>query len=162
MTNHAGFGRLSRATPNGRRDGENFTSGMTPVSGVTPWLTPALNSVASIPASLLGNGLAVNLKYTPDKNHRDKMLDDFVASVEGYFDAAHGGTGGMEIQFNVTGHADFLDAVKNPQAHDQLLVRVSGYTAYFKDLTPQMQQEIIDRTEYDLATGQAVQFSRTV
>jgi len=38
---------------------------------------------------------------------------------------------------------------------------VSGYTAYFKDLNPQMQQEIIDRTEYDLGTGQAVQFSRT-
>jgi formate C-acetyltransferase len=161
MTNHAGFGRLSRATPNGRRDGENFTSGMTPVSGVTPWLTPALNSVASIPAGLLGNGLAVNLKYTPDKNHQDKMLGDFVGSVKGYFDAAHGGTGGMEIQFNVTSHADFLDAVKNPQKHDQLLVRVSGYTAYFKDLNPQMQQEIIDRTEYDLATGRAVQFSRT-
>ena len=114
-----------------------------------------------IAGGLLGNGLAVNLKYTPDKNHQDKMLGDFVGSVKGYFDAAHGGTGGMEIQFNVTSHADFLDAVKNPQKHDQLLVRVSGYTAYFKDLNPQMQQEIIDRTEYDLATGRAVQFSRT-
>jgi formate C-acetyltransferase len=161
MTNHAGFGRLSRATPNGRRDGENFTSGMTPVSGVTPWLTPALNSVASVPAALLANGLAVNLKYTPDRDNREQMLDRFVASVNGYFDAANNGTGGMEIQFNVTSHKTFEDAVKDPQAHKELLVRVSGYTAYFKDLNPQMQQEIIDRTEYDLATGQAVQFSRT-
>ena len=161
MTNHAGFGRLSRATPNGRRDWENFTSGMTPVSGVTPWLTPALNSVASVPAALLANGLAVNLKYTPDRDNREQMLDRFVASVNGYFDAANNGTGGMEIQFNVTSHKTFEDAVKDPQAHKELLVRVSGYTAYFKDLNPQMQQEIIDRTEYDLATGQAVQFSRT-
>jgi formate C-acetyltransferase len=161
MTNHSGFGRLSRATPNGRRDGENFTSGMTPVSGVTPSLTKALRSVASLPPALLANGVAVNLKYTPDNAHRDKMLDNFVASVEGYFDAALGGTGGMEIQFNVTTRETFLDAVKNPQKHNELLVRVSGYTAYFKDLNPQMQQEIIERTEYNLATGQAVQFSRT-
>jgi formate C-acetyltransferase len=160
MTNHAGFGRLSRATPNGRRDGENFTSGMTPVSGATPSLTKALRSVASLPPALLANGVAVNLKYTPDNAHRDKMLDNFVASVEGYFDAALGGTGGMEIQFNVTTRETFLDAVKNPQKHNELLVRVSGYTAYFKDLNPQMQQEIIERTEYNLATGQAVQFSR--
>ena len=161
MTNHSGFGRLSRATPNGRRDGENFTSGMTPVSGVTPFLTKALRSVASLPPALLANGVAVNLKYTPDNAHRDKMLDNFVASVEGYFDAALGGTGGMEIQFNVTTRETFLDAVKNPQKHNELLVRVSGYTAYFKDLNPQMQQEIVERTEYNLATGQAVQFSRT-
>jgi formate C-acetyltransferase len=160
MTSHAGFGRLSRATPNGRRDGENFTSGMTPVSGMTPRLTPALNSVASVPPALLANGLAVNLKYTPDNSNREKMLGNFVASVNGYFDAAKNGTGGMEIQFNVTTHKTFEDAVKDPQAHKELLVRVSGYTAYFKDLNPQMQQEIIDRTEYDLATGQAVHFAR--
>ena len=161
MTNHAGFGRLSRATPNGRRDGENFTSGMTPVSGVTPSLTKALHSVASLPPAFLSNGVAVNLKYTPDNAHQDKMLDNFVASVEGYFDAALGGMGGMEIQFNVTTHDTFVDAVKNPQKYPELLVRVSGYTAYFKDLNPQMQREIIERTEYDLGTGQAVQFSRT-
>ena len=160
MTSHAGFGRLSRATPNGRRDGENFTSGMTPVSGMTPHLTPALNSVASVPPALLSNGLAVNLKYTPDRDNRGKMLDNFVDSVNGYFDAAKNGTGGMEIQFNVTSHADFEKAVKDPQAHKELLVRVSGYTAYFKDLNPQMQQEIIDRTEYNVVTRQAVQFAR--
>jgi hypothetical protein len=39
-----------------------------------------------------------------------------------------------------------------------LLVRVSGYTAYFKDLNPQMQKEIIDRTEYRLSSGDAVPY----
>lgn len=161
MTNHAGFGRLMRATPNGRRDYENFTSGLTPVSGVTPSLTKALRSIASLPPELLSNGVAVNLKYTPDQANRQRMLDNFVASVEGYFDpATGGGTGGMEIQFNVTTHDTFIDAVKNPQAYAELLVRVSGYTAYFKDLNPQMQQEIIERTEYNLATGQAVEFTQ--
>jgi formate C-acetyltransferase len=48
--------------------------------------------------------------------------------------------------------------MNDPQQHRDLLVRVSGYTAYFKDLNPQMQQEIIERTEYNLSTGHAVAF----
>ncbi|GAH87524.1 unnamed protein product, partial [marine sediment metagenome] len=66
MTNHAGFGRLMQATPNGRKAHENFTSGITPVSGVTPYLTKALNSVAKQPARCLSSGIALNLKYTPE------------------------------------------------------------------------------------------------
>ena len=159
MTNHAGFGRLSGATPNGRRAGENFTSGITPVSGVTPYLTAALNSVASLPSRLLSNGVALNIKYTPENGDRGKMLDNFVASVEAYFDAVPGKRdGGMEIQFNITTHDTFVDAMANPQNHSELLVRVSGYTAYFKDLNPLMQREIVERTEYSLSTGHAVTF----
>ena len=158
MTNHAGFGRLSPASPNGRRAGDNFTSGITPVSGVTPYLTKALHSVASLPSRLLSNGVALNLKYTPANGKRDEMLDHFMAAVEAYF--AGGGDqqpGGMEIQFNVTTRDTFVDAVSNPQQYPELLVRVSGYTAYFKDLNPQMQKEIIERTEYNLLTGHAVE-----
>jgi formate C-acetyltransferase len=159
MTNHAGFGKLMRALPNGRRDHENFASGITPVSGVTPYLTKALNSVAKLPARCLSNGVPLNLKYTPEHGDREKMLNNFVASVEGYFDDANGERdGGMEIQFNITTHDTFVDAVAHPEKHPELLVRVSGYTAYFKDLNPQMQKEIIDRTEYLLSKGRAVHF----
>jgi formate C-acetyltransferase len=160
MTNHAGFGFLSKATPNGRRAGQNFTSGITPVSGVTPSLTKALGSVASLPSRLLSNGVAFNVKYTPETGERGRMLDNFGASVEGYFEPSSGSRdGGMEIQFNVTTRDTFVDAVANPQKYPQLLVRVSGYTAYFKDLNPQMQREIIERTEYNLSNGHAVEFA---
>ena len=156
MTNHAGFGRLMQAMPNGRKARENFTSGITPVSGVTPSLTKALHSVARQPASCLASGVALNLKYTPEQD-REKMLDNFAATVEGYFDDAGGQSdGGMEIQFNIVTHKTLVDAVGNPDP--ELLVRVSGYTAYFKDLNPQMQKEIIDRTEYLLSTGKIVAF----
>ncbi|MBI5328601.1 MAG: hypothetical protein HZB80_10000 [Deltaproteobacteria bacterium] len=64
----------------------------------------------------------------------------------------------MEIQFNITTHDKFVEAVKNPDKYPELLVRVSGYTAYFKDLNPQMQKEIIDRTEYLLSTGKMIPF----
>jgi len=157
MTNHAGFGLLSKATPNGRRATQNFTSGITPVSGMTPTLLPALNSVATLPSHLLSNGVAFNIKYTPENG--DKTLDHFTAAVRAYFDDVPGKRdGGMEIQFNVTAHHTLVEAMNDPQQHRDLLVRVSGYTAYFKDLNPQMQQEIIERTEYNLSTGHAVAF----
>jgi formate C-acetyltransferase len=101
--------------------------------------------------------VALNIKYTPGIG--PEMLSNFMAAVEAYFDAVPGRRdGGMEIQFNVTSHNTFVDAVANPQNYPELLVRVSGYTAYFKDLNPQMQQEIIERTEYNLSTGHAVEF----
>ncbi len=159
MTNHAGFGRIMPATPNGRRARENFTSGFTAVSGATPHLTAALNSAAKQPARFLSSGIALNLKYAPEKGRREAMLDRFAASVEGAFDDA-GGTrdGALEVQFNVTDHETFRKAVENPDSYRELLVRVSGYTAYFKDLNPQMQKEIIDRTEYLLSTGDMVPY----
>ena len=159
MTSHAGFGRIMPATPNGRMAHENFTSGITPVSGVTPDLIRALNSVAGLPATSLPSGVALNLKYTDDDGDPEEMLKRFVAYVEGYFDDDHGQRdGGMEIQFNITDHETFVDAVANPEKYSELLVRVSGYTAYFKDLNPQMQKEIIDRTEYRLSAGKSVEY----
>ena len=157
MTNHAGFGRLMGALPSGRKARENFTSGITPVSGVTPYLTKALNSVAAQPARCLSSGVALNLKFTPEAGER--ILDDFVAYMEGYFDDADGERdGGMEVQFIIENHDALAEAAEHPEEHPELLVRVSGYTAYFKDLNPQMQKEIIDRTEYCLSNGKMVPY----
>ncbi len=150
MTSHAGFGRLMGALPNGRKASENFSSGITPVSGVTPDLVKTLGSVAFLPPECFSNGVALNLKFNPIDGDDQKMLDNLVAYVESYF-----GDGGMEIQFNVISHDKFIEAVNNPEDYPDLLVRVSGYTAYFKDLTREMQKEIIDRTEYRLSTGRA-------
>ena len=51
-----------------------------------------------------------------------------------------------------------LPTARSEEDYLKLLVRVSGYTAYFKDLNPQMQKEIIDRTEYELSTGRAIPY----
>lgn len=173
MTMHAGFGRLTEALPNGRRDRDNFASGITPVSGVTPALTKTLNSVHSIPAQYLSNGAALNIKFTPQADEGE-MVEEFAAVVQGFFKGPSDGDegkaappfveapqgacrqpGGVEIQFNVVDAEALVDAFYDPQQHAELLVRVSGYTAYFKDLNQQMQKEIIDRTEYALVADAA-------
>jgi formate C-acetyltransferase len=157
MTNHAGFGRLMKAFPNGRKDHENFTSGITPVSGATHCLTKVLNSVAKQPASCLSNGVALNLKFTPENGDRKGMLNQFAQYIEAYFDDHNGKRdGGLQIQFNIISRDTFVDAVAHPEKYPELLVRVSGYTAYFKDLNRRMQAEIINRTEYLLSSGMAV------
>jgi len=152
MTMHAGFGLLTGATPNGREAGESFSSGITPVSGATKALTACLNSVASLDSKYLANGIALNLKYTPDRN-RDLMLDRFTDTVEGYFRQ-----GGLQVQFNIITHDMLVDVMKHPQNYPDLLVRVSGYTAYFRDLNEQMKREVINRSEYNLRTMEAVPY----
>ena len=151
LTNHAGLGKIMGATPNGRKKGANFASGVTPVSGFSSELTKALNSAAKLPAKFLSNGIALNLKFTPNNEDHNRMADNLVEYLVPYFD-----NGGMEIQFNIRSREDFLKAREEPDKYPELLVRVSGYTAYFKDLCRQMQDEIIERTEYRLSTGKEV------
>jgi formate C-acetyltransferase len=52
----------------------------------------------------------------------------------------------MQIQVNVLDPSVLLEAQKHPEKHRNLLVRVSGYCSHFVDLTPAMQDEIIQRT----------------
>ena len=85
MTNHAGFGRLMGAMPNGRKAGENFTSGITPVSGVAPDLSQALHSVAGLPSRCFPSGMAFNLKYTPADGDRARMLKELGRICEDLF-----------------------------------------------------------------------------
>ena len=77
------FGRLMRALPSGRKDYENFASGITPVSGVTPGLAETLRSVAGQPVKCLSNGVTLNLKYTPESETDGKMLENFCSHCGG-------------------------------------------------------------------------------
>jgi formate C-acetyltransferase len=159
MTNHAGFGKLMGALPSGRRAGESFSSGITPESGRTPELLPALEAVRALPARMLSNGVALNLKFTPAESDgltEAQQVELMASAVLGYMDPGSDATGGLEVQFNVTENHTFEQAQQAPEQYPELLVRVSGYTAYFRDLNEQMQREIIERTEYRLSSGEAV------
>ncbi|MFH1215764.1 MAG: pyruvate formate lyase family protein [Pseudomonadota bacterium] len=152
MTNHAGLGGISGAMPNGRRAGELFASGITPVSGAAPVLTACLNAVAELGGKYVPGCWALNLKYTPEEDVQATKAN-FSHTMEAYFRA-----GGQQVQFNIMTYQMLLDAKKHPEKYPELMVRVSGYSAYFKDLNEMMKDELITRTQYDLMSGEAVPF----
>ena len=63
--------------------------------------------------------------------------------------------GGMQVQFNIMDYKMLINALENAGEFSDLIVRVSGYSAYFKDLSQSMKEEIIARTAYDIGTGSA-------
>ncbi len=153
MTNHAGQGKLSGALPNGRKAGRVFASGITPVSQAAQDLTTCLRAVGGLDSACIPMGEALNLKYPAITGAED--LAKFASAVEAYFRS-----GGLHIQFNIMSYEMLLDAREHPEKYPELLVRVSGYSAYFKDLNDAMKEEIITRTEYDIEKGKANPFPR--
>ena len=152
MTNHAGLGGITGALPHGRKSGELFASGITPVSGAAPELTACLNAVAELGGEYVPGCWALNIKYSPEDDV-EKMSERFAQTIEAYFRA-----GGQQVQFNIMTYEMLLDAKKHPEKYPELMVRVSGYSAYFKDLNELMKEELITRTMYDLTNGQAVPY----
>jgi pyruvate formate-lyase/glycerol dehydratase family glycyl radical enzyme len=151
MTNHAGQGKLSGALPNGRKAYRIFASGITPVSQAAAELAGCLNAVGGIDPLHIPGGEAFNLKYSAISGKDD--LQKFSQAIEAYFRR-----GGLHIQFNIMSYEMLIDAKEHPENYPDLLVRVSGYSAYFRDLNDAMKEEIITRTAYDLKTGESVQF----
>ncbi len=141
MTTHAGYGSISLALPSGRQDHEAFPSGITPVSGAARDLNETLHFVANLDHTCIANGQALNLKYSP----ATAAVEKFAPCIEAYFQM-----GGMQVQSNIIGLNALREAQQNPDDHRELFVRVSGYSAYFIDLSPKMQDEIIARAEYDM------------
>jgi len=151
MTNHAGQGKLSGALPNGRKAYKVFASGVTPVSQAAQNLAACLRAVGGLDSTCIPMGEAFNLKYPSIKGEQD--LERFGAAIDAYF--RHGG---LHVQFNIIDYETLLDAKEHPEKYPELLVRVSGYSAYFKDLNEAMKDEIITRTEYDVRTDSANPF----
>ena len=89
-------------------------------------------------------GTLLNLKFTPKLLADGAGIRGMMALVRGYFNMD-----GHHIQFNVVDRQTLLDAQAHPEAHQDLIVRVAGYSDYFNNLTPQLQQEIIDRTAHE-------------
>ena len=153
MTTHAGQGKLSGAMPSGRKAKEVFSSGITPASQAAKSLTEAFNAVASLDSTNIPGGWALNIKYTPLllNEKKDEYLNKFGNLVEGFFR-----DGGMQVQFNIQDYETLIDAKKNPEKYPEMIVRVSGYSAYFKDLSDAMKDELITRTQYNLFSGSSV------
>ncbi len=147
MSNHVAFGLLSGALPSGRRRGKPFTPGLTPSALARASLTEQIHTVASLEAVHMPNNIAFNVKVVPGAHDTHEGVVDRMAAVAGsYFDL-----GGMQMQFNVTSSDTLRDALKHPERYGDLLVRISGYNAYFVELNRDIQLELIERAEHRLS-----------
>ncbi|MDR2488922.1 MAG: hypothetical protein LBD42_05475 [Desulfovibrio sp.] len=137
------MGKVCGATPDGRRAGEPLAEGVSPVSGRDRnGPTAALNSVSKLDHVKTSNGTLLNQKFHPSALAGQEGMENLTALVRSYFDNK-----GLHVQFNVVGKETLLDAQKNPDQHKNLVVRVAGYSAHFVHLNPDIQDDIISRTE---------------
>jgi formate C-acetyltransferase len=142
MTTHVGFGRRLGALPSGRRAGEPLSDGISPVNGCdSEGPTASLSAAIGVGARATGNGLCLNEKLDPWYLQGPAGTGLMHDLTRGYFAA-----GGMQLQYNVVDAAVLLDARRHPERHRDLVVRISGYSAYFNDLTQEMKDDIIART----------------
>ena len=102
-----------------------------------------MKSVAKLDHVKLTGGSVLNMRFNPDllKNESNRMK--FISMIRTYCE-----TGGYHCQFNIVDTATLRDAQKNPEKYGDLLVRVATYSAYFVELSPTLQNDIIARTEF--------------
>ncbi len=137
------FGKDVSALPDGRLAKEPLADGVSPRQGKdTLGPTAAANSVAKLDHFIASNGTLYNQKFLPSSLAGEKGLRNFGGLVRNYFDKK-----GMHVQFNVIDRNTLLEAQKNPQQHQDLVVRVAGYSAQFVVLAKEVQDDIISRTE---------------
>lgn len=142
-TCHVYFGSVLGATPDGRKAGTPLSEGISPVQGADRrGPTAVIKSAAKMDHARTG-GTLLNQKFTPQLLERDEDLDKLVQLVRSYFKLD-----GHHIQFNVVDAATLRAAQQHPDQYRSLIVRVAGYSDYFCDLTPALQDEIIARTEH--------------
>ena len=141
-TCHNYFGSVCGATPNGRFAHFAISDGTSPAHGSdSHGPTAVVKSLGKLDQTKSG-GTLLNVRFVPSLLKRDEDLKKFSSLVRTYFKF-----GGHHIQFNIVDTETLHDAQKHPDDYKDLLVRVAGYSDYFNDMTEQLQNEIIARTE---------------
>jgi formate C-acetyltransferase len=146
ITAHIPFGAVLGATPDGRKAGEPISEGVSPSQGADrKGPTASLNSVAGTRCGEYKERAArlLNMKLTPSAVAGRDGTRKLMSLIRTACDLRM-----WHLQFNIINRKTLIAAQKNPEKYRNLLVRVAGYSAYFVDLTPQLQNEIIERTEH--------------
>lgn len=141
-TCHVYFGSVMGASPNGRKAYKPLSEGISPEKGADRKGPTAVIKSASKMDHIKTGGTLLNQKFTPSVVSGDQGLENMVSLVRTYFNLD-----GHHIQFNVIDRKTLLEAQKHPKEYKDLIVRVAGYSDHFHNLSKELQDEIIDRTE---------------
>jgi formate C-acetyltransferase len=146
---HVPMGKNVGATPDGRHaESPLADGGLSPMYGRDrEGPTAVLNSVMRIPSHLASNGSLLNMKFLPSLFNSESDRDKFTSLLKSFISIpVH------HIQFNVVSNEELIKAKTDPDSYRGLTIRVAGYTAFFTDLSGDLQDEIIKRTTH----GQAI------
>ena len=135
------YGSKVGATPNGRRRGEPISHGANPNPHFRQDGAPTAqsNGIASVQCGY-GNTAPLQIEFDPHVAADEKGVDTVLALIEGHFKQ-----GGTLININVLDGEKLMKANENPEEYPDLVVRVTGFTAYFATLSPQFRQLVVDR-----------------
>ena len=137
---HGKEGKKVGPTPDGRRGGTALCDSVAPLSGkATKGPTAALLSSAHLAQEKIWGIPVYNLTV-----HRKYPAAILKALIQGYFAA-----GGVQVQITVTSAEELADALEHPERHEDLVIRVGGYTEYFNRLTPELQRSVYERTVFE-------------
>ena len=135
------FGAQVGATPNGRKAGMPISHGANPNPGFrSDGAATAMScAIASVQPGY-GNTAPMQLEMEPSVTAGEGGVEAVMALIEDHF--ANGGT---LINLNVIDAETLRQAHENPDLFPELVVRVTGFSAYFKSLSPQFRQLVVDR-----------------
>lgn len=141
-TVHVYFGRVTGATPDGRKAGIPVSEGISPVQGTDKkGVAAVFRSISKCDWDKTGGAL-LNQKLTPDLLTGEENIQKISQLIKTFFNM-----GGHHVQFNVVSVELLREAQKRPNDFQDLMVRVAGYSDYFVNLPKGLQDEIIARTE---------------
>ena len=141
-TCHVYFGDVMIASPNGRLAHIPLSEGISPEKGADINGPTAVVKSCSKMNHCQTGGTLLNQKFTPAAIAGEKGIDNLAALIRSYF-----ALDGHHMQFNVIDRQTLIEAQKNPEEYKELIVRVAGYSDYFRNLDKPLQNEIIERTE---------------
>lgn len=141
-TCHVYFGSVMGASSNGRLKGKPLSEGISPEQGADRKGPTAVVKSAAKMDHLCTGGTLLNQKFSPSLVAGQPGLASMAALIRTYFNLD-----GHHIQFNVIDRKTLLAAQANPEEYKDLIVRVAGYSDHFHNLSRELQDEIIERTE---------------
>lgn len=147
LTANVAMGSQTEATPDGRKAGEPLAEGVSPMHGTDiTGPTAVLKTVAKLPTKYILGGVLLNQKFNPSYLSNQFGINKFGSLIKTFFNDLKG----FHIQYNIVSAERLRDAQKHPEKYKDLIVRVAGYSALFIQVSPEIQEDIIARTEFKL------------